>query len=389
MKILFFTNSLAGGGAERAAATLANHWARLGWQVTVVTLAPAVEDFYLLDPQVRRIALDLAGASDGVLDALRQNLRRVAVLRRVLAELRPAVAVALMSTPNVLLALAAWGRADICTIGSERCFPPHFPLGRAWSALRRRGYGRLDAVVAQTSECAAWLGAHSNAERVAVIPNAVSWPLPRHAPRVAPEAVCGRDRKILLAVGRFEQVKNFGALIGAFAAIAQRNPAWDLVILGEGPQRPRLEQAVRDAGLEARIRLPGIAGNVGDWYAGADLYAMSSESEGFPNTLAEALAHGLPAVSFDCDTGPRDIIRHGLDGLLVPPGDLEGLGRALERLMSDAALRACFAQRAPEARERFSTARVARMWEDLFHDLRAARPLPGARAPVPPEGGHA
>ena len=86
-------------------------------------------------------------------------------------------------------------------------------------------------------------------------------------------------------------------------------------------------------------------------------------------TLAEAMAHGLAAVSFDCDTGPRDIIRHEQDGLLVPPGDVAELTAALDRLMSDASTRQCFAERAVEVRERFSMERIAGMWEKLFEEV--------------------
>jgi glycosyltransferase involved in cell wall biosynthesis len=123
---------------------------------------------------------------------------------------------------------------------------------------------------------------------------------------------------------------------------------------------------VRAAKLEDRIHLPGAVGNVADWYEHGDLYVMSSDFEGFPNTLAEALAHGLPAVSLDCDTGPRDIIRHGVDGLLVPAGDEVGLAQALDRVMADSDLRSSLAARSIDARERFSLEKVSAMWEELF-----------------------
>ena len=126
------------------------------------------------------------------------------------------------------------------------------------------------------------------------------------------------------------------------------------------------------AGLAERVLLPGRAGNVGDWYAASSLYVMSSRFEGFPNTLAEAMACGLPAVSFDCDTGPRDIIRHEVDGLLVPAGDAAALEAALRRLMADPALRGRFAARASEVRERFSLASVSARWEQLFRQMQAA-----------------
>lgn len=374
VKILLFTNSLAGGGAERVVATLANHWARQGWKVTVVTLEPESEDFYALAPSVRRVALNLAGASSNVLDALLQNFYRIKALRKTLKQLRPEVALAMMSTPNVILALAATGLADVRTVGSERCYPPHAPLGRLWNTLRRKTYGRLNAVVALTSECAQWITANSSATQVPVIPNPSVWPLPVKPPAIAPHALCAPGRKLLLAVGRLDAVKNFGVLIDVFSLLAERYPDWDLVILGEGPQRAMLEAAIGDRKLHERVRVPGIAGNVGQWYARADLFVMTSRSEGFPNALAEALSHGLAAVSFDCNTGPRDIIRHGIDGLLVPVEDAVGLGQALDRLMGDAVLRGQLAARAVEARERFSIGKIAGMWEALFIELSAARP---------------
>lgn len=369
MKILLFTNNLAGGGAERAAATLANFWARQGQEVTVVTLQRADDDFYRLDAQVRRIALNLSAGSGNVVAALLHNLRRVLALRRILRQLRPAVAVSLMSTPNVLLALAASGLPHLATIGSERDYPPHAPLGLIWTRLRKTTYGRLTAVVALTYECAHWIKNNSSARRVVVIPNATVWPLPDHPPRIALETVTHPERKVLLAVGRLNRVKNFAALIDTFAQLAGRHSDWDLVMLGEGPERCALQSTVQERGLTGRVFMPGITGNMSEWYRRADLYVMTSLSEGFPNTLAEALAHGLAAVSVDCDTGPRDIIRHDIDGLLVAPGDMLALQRALERLMEDSGLRTRFAARAQEARERFSVERIASRWQALFDEL--------------------
>ena len=372
MKILIFTNSLAGGGAERVAATLANYWALRHWDVTVLTLNPISEDFYRLDPAVRRLSLNLAGDSGSMLNGLLQNARRVAALRRCIRQIRPEFALSMMSTPNVLLAFASCGISAMRTIGSERCYPAHAPLGTLWNALRRRMYGRLSAVVALTHDCAEWIETHSSASRVAVIPNAAVWPLPDSPPRISPASICVPERKILLAVGRLDSVKNHEVLIQAFAPLAKTYPEWDLVILGEGPERLLLESAIRDTLLGGRVFMPGMAGNVGEWYLRANLFVMTSRSEGFPNALAEALSHGLPAVSFDCKTGPRDIIRHGVDGLLVPADDAIALVDALDRLLGDTALRTRLAARAHDARSRFSIETIAGMWEALFKELSGA-----------------
>lgn len=369
MKILFLIHSLSMGGAERVTVNLANHWAEKGWTITIATLTNREGDFYPLHPSVARIGLDVAGESPRMLSALAHNVARLRAVRRLLYAQRPDVAIGMMTTANVLLALASVG-LGVPVIGSERIHPPALPVGASWEALRRWTYGRLAALTALTDASAEWLTRNTRARRIAVIPNAVPWPFPAGEPLVQPQSFLSADRRVLLAVGRLNRQKGFDLLLPAFAALAARFPDWDLVILGEGSERPALERLVRELGLEHRALLPGRAGNVADWYLRADLYVMSSRFEGFPNTLAEAMAHGVPVVSFDCETGPSDIIRHEVDGLLVPPEDVEGLSSALSRLMSDDVLRQKLASRAVEARERFSIFRIAEMWEELFKELK-------------------
>lgn len=369
MRLLIFISSMNSGGAERVSANLANYWAAKGWEITIVSLYPQSLDFYELHPAVKRIALELAGESTNVLAGLWQNSRRVVALRRVLRQIQPNIALGMTPTANVLLGLAALGLPNLRTIGAEHNHPPQLPLGFFWETLRKHTYGLLNAVTALASEGETWIKSNTNAQRVSVIPNAVTWPLSGQEPRISPSALCQFKKKLLLAVGRLDAQKRFDWLIEAFSNLADGHPDWDLVILGEGPLRITLERQVRDLGLEHRILLPGRAGNMAEWYESADLYVMSSRFEGFPMTLVEAMAHGLAAVSFDCDTGPRDIIRHELDGLLVPPEDVTGLTAALDRLMSDALTRRRFAERAVEVREIFSMEKVAGMWEKLFEEI--------------------
>ena len=142
-----------------------------------------------------------------------------------------------------------------------------------------------------------------------------------------------------------------------------------------------LQQVATKAGLAGRIHLPGRVGNVGDWYARADLYAMTSRFEGFPNTLLEAMAAAVPAVSFDCTTGPSDLIRHGHDGYLVPPtGGTDTLAEHLADLMSDPTKRHAFGARAADVRHLFSMASVGEEWDRAV--LGAAR---DAQEPSPPD----
>ncbi|MGP0040863.1 MAG: glycosyltransferase family 4 protein [Rhodomicrobium sp.] len=369
MKLLYFISSLSGGGAERVTVNLANYWAEKGWKVTIVTIASATQDAYALHPSITRISLNKIGRSKTIAGGLVRNFRRASALRQALLDIEPDVAVAMIDDSCVTLALAARGLTNIVTAGSTRAHPPALPTKALRKRLHSVAYGQLSAVVAQTGVTAAWLGAHTWAQRIEVIPNPIQLPLPSSEPEIKPDAICVSGRKMLLAAGRLVPQKGFDLLVGAFTNLAHRRRDWDLVITGEGPERERLQSQIKANNLDCRIMLPGWAGNLADWYRRADLYVMSSRFEGFPNTLAEAMAHGVPAISFDCDTGPKDIIRHDCDGLLVPPEDVPALSAALDRLMGDEELRHRFGAAAQETRNRFSLETVAKMWEDLFYEL--------------------
>jgi glycosyltransferase involved in cell wall biosynthesis len=208
---------------------------------------------------------------------------------------------------------------------------------------------------------------------VAVIPNPVVLPISGSGPDLDPARIV-RNRRFALAVGRLVEQKGFRRLIGAFAKVAAAAPDWDLVILGGGPERAALEAHLLQLGLLERVHLPGRVGNVGRWYASAGMYVLSSYYEGFPNALLEAMAYGVPSISIDCPTGPADIIRHGVDGLLV--NDMDGLADGMGRLMRDERERAEMSSRAREVADRFSLDRVGALWARMLDDPRHAGAAP-------------
>lgn len=373
MNICFFIFSLTGGGAERVTSLLANHWARTGHNVTVVTLAGAEHDAYSLDRRIQRISLEMAVESSGFLSGLLHNLRRIARFRRILQRIEADIAIGMMAPANCVLTLAALG-TGIRTLGSERIYPPMLKLGPVWEYMRRKVYPRLDAVVAQTEESAYWLKTHTNVRRVNVIPNPLVYPLQTEEPIKHLEAFLrdkgSTDTKILLSVGRLSPQKAFGRLIKAFAELAPRWPNWNLFILGEGSLHEELQQLIAQLKLDDRVFLPGRIGNIAEWYEKSDAFAMTSQFEGFPNVLIEAMAYGLPVVSVDCKTGPKDIIRHEVNGLLVAQEDDGALAAGLERLFGDEGLRSSLGTEAIKVRELYGISRIASSWERLFNGIR-------------------
>ena len=365
-RILIVIRSLGGGGAERVAVDLAEYWTANGMRVTIATRADESSDAYVLPDSVERVVLGLAQESRGLMEGLSLNLRRVWRLRRLIRRTRPDVVLGMMTTSSVLAVLAASG-LGCRVIATEHTHPPVQSISGLWKRLRRWAYPRAARVVTLTSGTAAWVEAHLPGSKVAVIPNAVRWPLVQAEPVVEPPARDGRLR--LLAVGRLHPLKGFDLLIEAFARVAQQLPEWDLVILGEGALRETLQRQIDELGLAERVSMPGRVGNVGQWYEQSDLYVLSSRAEGLSNTLLEAMASGLPCVAFDCDTGPREIIRPDIDGVLVrPSGDVQALADQLADMMAHKHKRQWYGLRAVDVLERFSPARVTRLWDEQLRD---------------------
>lgn len=368
MRLAIVIPAMGPGGAERVTATLANAWAEAAHEVHLITIDPAAP-FYPLDARISLHSMDMQGESGSLRAALIGNARRIHALRRILGPVRPDVVLGMMTSAAVI-AIAAGRTRRLPVIAVEHNYPPRLPLGTAWEQARIRSYPFAHRVAMLTSEGADWLRTTIPRARGVVIPNPVQYPLPESSGGVDPGAVLGPQRQVLLAVGRLVPQKGFDLLIEAFARIAADRPAWDLVIVGAGLEDAALKDRASRLGLAERIVLPGNVGNIPAWYRRASLFVLSSRFEGFPMTLMEAMSYGRPAVAFDCDTGPRDLIRDGVDGVLVrPPENPAALADALSRVMADGELRQCLGDAAVSVRERYSLASVLDRWDQVFASL--------------------
>ena len=358
MRITFVNCGLRCGGAERNISFLANTWSEIGHQVTIVTLSADLP-FFRLGEDVRHVPLELQSSSRSVVEATMANLGRVFRLRSAIRKTQPDVIVSFTVHTNIRVLLATIGLGApriIC----ERTDPQVLHVGPFWSLLRRLTYRNAEAVQCLTDNVAEWVQPLVTGI-VTVIPNLVS--VSTTSTRSSTE-LPGKYR--VVAMGRLHPVKGFESLFRAFAGLSSRFPQWSLILIGEGEERAPLEQLREELGLHDRIHLLGTLEDPTSVLRNCHLFVLSSSREGFPGALCEAMACGLPVISFDCPSGPRFIVRDGVDGLLVNSGDLEGLTSAMEALMSNHELRARMAARGPEIVERFGLQSFMDKWNSLL-----------------------
>ena len=365
MRVMLVISSMVTGGAQRVMSLLANRWARLGWDVTLVTLANHEGDFYRLEPAIRRIGLGLESDSGGTLEAIANNRERVGTLRRLIVEAAPDAVLSFQDRMNVLSLLAARG-TGVPVVVSERVDPRKHPIGRTWNVLRRWTYPRAGRVVAQTESVAEWLKEIVAPERIAVLANPVEGA--QSAGSAHLRGLVGLDDQahVVLGVGRLVPQKGFDLLVEAFGQAASDYPDWHLIIFGDGPDRQRLRRLAAESGIGGRLHLPGYVQGAERYGSECDLFVLSSRYEGFPNALLEAMAAGAAVIATDCLSGPRDIVRSGTDGLLVASESAAALADAMRRLMADEQERRRLGTAGKDVTARFGFERIAADWDALL-----------------------
>ena len=330
-RLALFIATMAGGGAEHAIARLADGLAERGYAVDLVLLRKDGPNLAQLAPDVQVIEL----GSRGVFSAIR-------ALAVYLRRRRPAGLLAAMTYPNLMAVLARfWSRAPVQVVLSEQNQPSSFFDGRKLARLKVYAYYSLiyrwaDEVTAVSDGVGDDLArvARLRRDRVKTVYNpVVSDELTRQAaePVDHPWFEPGQP-PVLLAIGRLEPQKDFATLLRAFSRVRQ-NRDTRLIILGDGQQRPALEQLRDELDLRQHVAMPGFAANPYAYLARSAMLVMSSAHEGLPTVLIEALACGTPVVSTDCPSGPHEILKGGELGPLVPVGDDAALAEAIERTL--------------------------------------------------------
>jgi glycosyltransferase involved in cell wall biosynthesis len=364
------------GGTIRTVFNLAGYLARDHDVEIVSVVKQAEQPFFPVPPGVRISFLDdRTGGRKGLLARFPSKLippgesahhwftlRTDLKLVRYIRSRRRGILIT--TRPGLNLVAARFAAPDILTIGQE-----HMNLASHDPALRRlitRRYGRLDALVTLTAKD---LSTYEKAMKtrpgvLTRIPNAVT--------RLG-GGMAALDTRTVVAVGRYTRQKGYDLLIRAWAHVAARHSDWTLRIFGGGPREQKLREMIQQRDLTGKVLLMGPATDVGEELAKASIYVLSSRHEGMPMVILEAMSKGLPVVSYDCPTGPAELISHGHNGLLVKPEKIHAMADAVCTLIEDDELRRKFGSRAQETAAEYDLDIVGAKWAGLLADLTRTR----------------
>ena len=363
MKITLISSSLEVGGAERVMSIIANYWAARGWQITILSFDDgSLSPFYDLDKRIEYRSLGIDNRDAYKLANCGRTLNQIRLLKKAIIVSRPDVVISFVNTTNIMTLLACWS-LKVPTIVSEHVYPALGGLSKIGQFLQKWTYRRATLITVQTHSGLSFFPSSQGYQTV-VIPNPVA--LPESEPI---ESQLYTDDRHLLAIGKLIPQKGFDLLIRAFAQICDRHPEWTLTILGEGEMRAELAHLCEQLQLEEQVFLPGTVRNIDAHLRKADIFALTSRFEGFPVTLCEAMACGVPVIAADCLSGPREIIHNNIDGLLVVPDNVDALAVGLDILMSDPVKRQYFSHHAPSVLDRFGVEPVMSIWDGAIRQV--------------------
>lgn len=323
--IALYISSMRKGGAERVIANLAQYLDEKGYHVVLVT-THKVEIEYEVPETVKRILsepdeCELQGGR------IRNFLTRFRKLRRIWKEEKPDVIVSFIGKNNIMAILTSLGMG-ISVAVSVRGEPGEEYYNGVLRFLARNLFRLADGVILQTKRCMEFFPKGVRKKAI-ILKNPVN-------PVFFREPYRGEREKTIVAVGRVDENKNHEMLIRAFAGIADEFPEYRLIIYGDGDKRSDLLKLTRELKLEDRISLPGNIDNVADAIYKTRVFVLSSNTEGMPNTLIEAMISGLTVVSTDCPCGgPAELIVHGVNGLLSPVKDVNAMKENLQYVLND------------------------------------------------------
>ena len=318
-RILLAITGLGGGGAERVVSVWASQLAERGYDVGILTFAKT-ENEYSVSPRVTRLMV-----ADNIQDYLSLSyIKRYRLMRKTVKEFAPDVVIGFLPRMQIWMA-AATMRLGIKRVETVRISPWNSSTNKFVTMLWKLCFKTGDLTILQSEDQKPFFG-KSVQKKCVVVPNPLNEAYEKEG-----KTEFSQKATRFAAAGRLSVQKNFPLLIRAFAKACESNRNITLDIYGAGTAEytARLQELVDELGMQERIFLRGRTDNMHAELLAHDAFVMSSDFEGMPNALAEAMAVGLVCISTDCRTGPRDLIREGENGFLVPVGDTDAMAERI------------------------------------------------------------
>ena len=358
MKITMFIGSIRGGGAERVLCNLANYLVSNNHDVTILTMSDA-KSTYSLNDEIKRVSL-LHSNERGVF--LSNSLKRYFRLKKYIkSHDSDTYLVMLPITTILLLSFRKLIKGPI--IAAERNDPASYNV--FYRFLLKSLALNADAWVFQTNKAMNWYG--TKLQKKTIIPNAIN------SEFIKKEIFDGNREKTIVAVGRLTTQKNFSLLIDSFSEISKEFPDYKLLIYGTGPKENELKAMVKELSLENKVEFCGFVENIGSKIDKASLFVLSSNFEGMPNSLMEALALGIPCVATNCPCGgPEYLIDNYENGILVPVNDKKALVEAISIILHSVELQLKFSVNGHKIIERLDPSIIYNNWEKYIEDVQHA-----------------
>jgi GalNAc-alpha-(1->4)-GalNAc-alpha-(1->3)-diNAcBac-PP-undecaprenol alpha-1,4-N-acetyl-D-galactosaminyltransferase len=346
MKILFIISSLSSGGAERVITNLANHLSKK--HEIIIVVFSKEEPFYTLSENIQLIQLDLLNESINIFHSILNSINRILILKKNLKKIKADINISFIVHTNILSIIASKLNNQKIIVSERMIF--NFYNSKILHFFRKSTYPFCNYLITQTEEDKQ---NYPYLENVQVIPNPIVFNTPKKDQR----------QKIVLAVGRLDKQKGFDKLIQSFASIEQNE--WKLCIAGDGIEEKNLKKLTKKLNLY-NVEFLGRQRDIEAWYAQSSIFVLSSEKEGFPNVLLEAMASECAVISFDCPNGPSEIIKNEINGVLVENQNVEKLSEAIQRLMEDEYLRKRLGKEAKKVTQIYSIKKVINDWENII-----------------------
>lgn len=355
MNVAFFVTSLYRGGAERVIVNLAEQFNKAGHHVVLITLYKR-DNEYEVTNSIERYSLDETVKTTGS-NRINVALYRLHSLHKIYKEERIDVVISFLCLGYAILSTLF--KKTKCII-SIRNNPQSTYNTRLKKIIARFFLPLADGCVFQTEEARNWFS-HSMRRNSSVIYN----PIREVFFDVQPKP----NSKIIVSCGRLEKQKNYPLLIEAFRLFSERNPDYQLKIYGKGSEKERISDLILCNKLEKKITLMGNVEHIQEAYEEAGIFVMTSDYEGMPNALMEAMACGLPCISTDCPCGGPAVLLQNNCGMLFPVGDKIQLAKKMEILATNSTIRARMALKARDKAKRYTQKEIYQQWNEYVQNI--------------------